>query len=262
MPCNPSAHVKQNGDVNARPVPLGAFSIAFGNPANAGMLYGTTMLVDLRIQAAMRDAHPMGETDRLLETIGEDGGRWYDKVEDSFHMRVETLSPSEFVDGAQRFLSDVGLNGYTHISINGQSLQSQGTSEGPDLQEAVGLCKSILQKDGSSLHTIEFDSYGKNEQFLLFLNLYYSRRHRNDQAPVEVEIKAMSNELGPKDGESFSDYKARMKALDSDVQKTARLYDTIGAKKKALYSDFAHHLSEAFPGTELQLYESVSPGEG
>ena len=79
--------------------------------------------------------------------------------------------------------------------------------------------------------------------------------------PVELEVQAMSNELGPKQGESFADYRARMNALDSDPKARREVYDEIEEAKKTIYSDFAHHLLEAFPGVKLQFYERLVPGE-
>ena len=106
---------------------------------------------------------------------------------------------------------------------------------------------------------MEISSTGKNDEFSLLLDFFYSRKHRYDQAPVSLEVRAMSSELGPKEGESFADYRTRMNAIDTDVHKRARIYDAIAAEKKALYADFAHHLAETFPGVRLQVYESASP---
>lgn len=51
-----------------------------------------------------------------------------------------------------------------------------------------------------------------------------------------------------------------MNNLDSDPERRREVYAQIEAGKRAVYSDFAHHLSEAFPGVRLQFYERVAPG--
>ncbi len=257
MSCKPSAHAK-NASIEST-IPLGSFLDALGNPANPGNWYG----IDLRIQAAMnpRDAYPQMETDRLVESLGtQTSEQWEDRLKESLGVRVETLKPLEFLDGTRSFLENVGLTGFTEIEVDEQPFESQDSHK-MHLREAYDLCHVSLLKDDSTLHTMEISASGKNEQFSLWLNFFYSRKHKRSEAPVELEVRAMSNELGPKQGESFPDYKARMKAIDSDVQKRARLYDAIDARKKALYSDFAHHLSQAFPGVSLKVYESVVPGE-
>jgi hypothetical protein len=262
MPCDPSVHGKKTGMDASSVVPPGAFSVAFGNPANAGYLYGLTMLVDLRVQGAInqRDAYPQEETDRLVESMGVQGGEPLGtRVKDFLHVQVETLTPSQFLDGAESFLNSVGVNGFTEASIDNHPIQP-GDPGKLNLQEAIRLCRDRISKD-HSVRAIEISSTGKNEEFSLLLNFFYSSRHRWDQPPVRLEVRAMSNELGPKEGESFSDYRVRMNAIDTDVHKRARIYDAIEAEKKALYSDFAHHLTEAFPGVRLQLYESVAQGE-
>ena len=52
-----------------------------------------------------------------------------------------------------------------------------------------------------------------------------------------------------------------MNALDTDPERKKEVYDQIEAGKKAVYSDFARHLSEAFPGVKLQFYERMNQGE-
>jgi hypothetical protein len=263
MPCNPDVHGKPVNSSSTAVVPPGAFSVAFGNPANAGYLYGLTMLVDLHVQAARNareesSSYAQDSNVRLVESVGAQASEsWSARAKDSLHIRVETLSPIEFLEGAKSFLESVGVNTFAEISVNEQSIQQDSSKLG--LHEAVDLCQVRLQMDGSFVRTIEISSTGKNDEFSLLLNFFYSRKHRFDQAPVSLEVRAMANELGPKEGESFSDYRARMNAIDTDVQKRARIYETIEAEKKALYADFAHHLAEAFPGVRLQVYEDVSP---
>jgi hypothetical protein len=263
MPCNPDVHGKSVRPNTASVVPPGAFSVAFGNPANAGYLYGLTMLVDLHVQAA-RNANEEGPSYaqdsnvRLVESVGSQTSEsWSARAKDSLHVRVETLSPIEFLQDAKSFLDAVGVNTFAEISINEQSIQQDSRKLG--LHEAIDLCKARLQNDGSTIRTIEISSTGKNDEFSLLLDFFYSRKHRYDHAPVSLEVRAMANELGPKAGESFSDYRARMNAIDTDVHKRAMIYDAIAAEKEALYADFAHHLAEAFPGVRLRVYESASP---
>jgi hypothetical protein len=262
VPCNPDVHGRSARSNSTSVVPPGAFSVAFGNPANAGYLYGLTMLVDLHVQAATNavEENPLYAQDsdvRLVESVGtRTPESWSARAKDSLHVRIETLSPMEFLGGAISFLDSVGVNAFAEISVDEQSTQHDSIKL--SLHEAANLCEARLHKDGSSVRTMEISSTGKNDEFSLLLNFFYSRRHRYDQPPVRLEVRAMANELGPKEGESFYDYRARMNAIDTDVQKRARIYETIEAEKKALYADFAHHLAEAFPGVRLQVYENVS----
>jgi hypothetical protein len=237
--------------------------VAFGNPANAGILYGMSGVIELRMKAAVEsEAPPKGEEDRLVETLGVDGREsWPERVLDSLHIHVETLQPMQFLEGVRTFLSAIGLDGPTMISVDEKPLHLNSSSRGMDLRDAIDLAEKFIEEGVSPPRMIEVSTSGRNVRFLLWLNLFYWRRHRWDEAPVEVDVRAMSSELGPLQGESFADYKARMKALDLNLKKTAETYDTIQTEKNALYSDFAHHLSESFPGVRLQLFESIPLGE-
>jgi len=263
MPCNPDVHGKSATPNSTAVVSPGAFTVAFGNPANAGYLYGLTMLVDVHVQAARNASedmspYPRDSTDTLVESLGAQGEEpLSSRVKASLHVYAETLTPLEFLEDAQSFLDTVRVNASAEISINEESVQQD--SGKLSLQKAVDLCKERLQKDGKSVRTMEISSTGKNAEFSLLLDFFYSRKHRYDQAPVSLEVRAMSTELGPKEGESFADYRARMNAIDTDAQKRARIYESIEAEKKALYADFAYHLAETFPGVRLQVYESASP---
>jgi hypothetical protein len=263
MPCNPEVHGKSASPNANAVVSPGAFSVAFGNPANAGYLYGLTMLVDLHVQAARNASedmtpYPRDSTDTLVESLGADGKEpLSSRMKDSLHIHTETLTPLKFLENARSFLDTVGVNASAEISINEESIQQDSSKL--SLQKAVDLCKERIQKDGGLVRTMEISSTGKNDEFSLLLDFFYSRKHRYDQAPVSLEVRAMSSELGPKEGESFADYRTRMNAIDTDVHKRARIYDAIAAEKKALYADFAHHLAETFPGVRLQVYESASP---
>ena len=70
----------------------------------------------------------------------------------------------------------------------------------------------------------------------------------------------MSSELGPRKGEALADYRARINKLDSDPVRRKEVDRQLEAGKAAVYSDFAHHLSEAFPAVRLQFYERAVPG--
>jgi len=214
--------------------------------------------------AAMKDQEQeglaQGDDVRLIESIGETE-RWYEKLEDSFHVHVETLSPSAFLDGAAKFLRSVGLEGLTQISVDEEALPRGQAQAKTDLKQAVQECSEYLSKKGESVRTVEITSHGRNERFSLLADFSYRRKHRPMQPPIELEVQAMSNELGPKKGESFADYRARMNALDSNLQGRKEVYDQIEAGRRAVLSDFAHHLSEAFPGVKLQFYERLVPGE-
>jgi hypothetical protein len=263
LPCNPDVHSKPASPNSSSVVPPGAFAVAFGNPANAGYLYGLTMLVDLHVQAAEKasenaSSYTQGSKDRLVESLGtQKAESWSSKVKDSLHIYTETLTPLKFLEGAESFLDSVGVNSSAEISINEQSAQD---SSRLDLHDAVGACKKHLQTDETSIRTMEISSTGKNDEFAILLDFFYTKKHRYDQAPVCLEVRAMSSELGPRKAESFSDYRTRMNAIDTDVHKRAKIYEAIDAQKKALYSDYAHHLAEAFPGVRLRLYEGATPG--
>jgi len=200
-----------------------------------------------------------GEDIRLIESMGKDEG-WYEKLEDSFHVHVETLSPSAFLGGAETFLRTVGLDGPTQISVNEEALPP-GQAQKMDLNGAVETCSDLIRKKGESVRTIEITSHGRNEKLSFLTEFTYRRKHLPVQPPIELEVNAMSNELGPRKAESFADYRARMNALDTDPERKKEVYDQIEAGKKAIYSDFARHLSEAFPGVKLQFYERLNPGE-
>ena len=203
---------------------------------------------------------PQGEDLRLIESTGKDE-RWYEKLEDSFHVRVETLSPSAFLGGAETFLRSVGLDGPTQISVNDEALPAGQVQAKLDLKHAVGAGSNYISKHGESVRAIEITSHGRNEKFSFFTDFSYRRKHRPVQPPIELEMQAMSNELGPVKGEAFADYRARMNKLDSDPERRKEVYDQIEAGKAAVYSEFAHKLSEAIPGVKLQFYERQTPGE-
>jgi hypothetical protein len=224
---------------------------------------GTALGFVIDFTAAMKKQEeelPQGEDTRPIESVGKDE-RWYEKVEDSFHVHVETLSPSAFLGGAEKFLRSVGLDGPTQISVNEEVLPMEVAQAKLDLKLAVEACSDFLGKDGQNVRTIEITSHGRNDKFSLMTDFSYRRKHRPVQPPIELEVNVMSNELGPTKGESFADYRARMNALDTNPERRKEVYDQIEAGKKAVYSDFAHHLSEAFPGVRLQFYERLSPGE-
>lgn len=231
-----------------------------GALGGVGGAAGLGFVIDFTAAMKQREELTKGEDVRLIESAGG-SERWYEKVEDSLHVHVETLAPPAFLDGAQKFLQSVGLVGFTQISVDEQPIPQGQPSVKMDLMRAVSACSDYLEKAGESVRTIEITSHGKNEEFSMLVDFYFRRKHKPIEAPIELEVKAMSNELGPKEGESFGDYRARMNALDSNLQRTNEMYDKIEAEKKAMYSDYAHHLSEAFPGVRLQFYERQAPGE-
>jgi hypothetical protein len=218
-------------------------------------------VIDLRIKATMREEEPfrVGEEDRLVETLNTKKETIAGHVMDKLHVHVETLRPERFLEGAKMFLDATGLSGFTMISIDEQPLSLGGQAWRMNLRASIDCAKKHLEDEHTPPRTIEISSSGKNEWFSLWVNIFYRRKHRIEEAPVEVEVKALSNELGPKDGESFTGYKARMRAMDSDLGEARKVYDVIDMRKKILYADYAHHLSEAFPGVRLQVYESVTP---
>ena len=220
---------------------------------------GTALGFVIDMTAAMKgqEERPQGEDVRLIESAGKDE-RWYEKLEDSFQVHVETLSPSAFLSGAEKFLGSVGLDGPTQVSVNEEPLPRGQAQVKMGLKQAVGMCSDFLGKNGGAVRTIEVTSHGRNDRFSLMTDFFYRRKHRPVQPPIELEVNAMSNELGPRKGEPFADYRARMNALDSDQERRRKVYDQIEAGKKAVYSDFAHHLAEAFPGVRLQFFEQLA----
>ncbi|MDA4126825.1 MAG: hypothetical protein OK452_06455 [Thaumarchaeota archaeon] len=226
MPCDPSVHNKRSSKGEAELVSPAAW-IAIGNLANAKILVGMSGVMALRIQAAKNQeaTYPESE-DTLIESLGgQTREGWSEKVKESFHVHIETFKPAQFLEGVRSFFEAVGLRDSIEISIDEQSLHIPGSPGPMDLQSAVNLGSQYLQKKGESVRTIEVSASGRNEVFLLLLNFYYSRKHLPMDAPIELEVNAMSNELGPRNGELFSAYKARMKAFDSDVQNRARIFD-------------------------------------
>ena len=260
MPHDQSAH-STTGQTWNDVLPMSFWTVVAGSGSGGG---GATELgFTIDFTAAMRkqeEGLPQGEDIRMIESMGKDE-RWYEKLEDSLQVHVETLSPLGFLGGAETFLRSVGLDGPTQISVNEEALPRGQAHAKMDLRLAVEACSDILNKNGESVRTIEITSHGRNENFSFLADFSYRRKHRPVQAPVELEVQAMSNELGPKKGESFADYRARMNALDLNLQRRREVYDQIEAGKKAMYSDFAHHLSAAFPGVRLQFYERLAPGE-
>ena len=231
-----------------------------GSPQQVGNGAALGFAMDFTAAMKKQEEPTQGDDVRLVEFVGEDE-RWYDRLEDSFHVHVETLSPSAFLGGAKKFLRSVGLDGPTQISVDEEALPPGQEQPKMDLKHAVDACSDAISKKGESIRTIEITSHGKNESFSLVASFSYRRKHLPVRPPVELEVQAMSNELAPEKGESFTDYRARMNALDADPQRRKGVYDQIEAGKKAVYSDFAHHLSEAFPGVRLQFYERLAPGE-
>jgi hypothetical protein len=259
MSHNQSAH-STTGQTWNDVLPM-SFWTAAADPGGVSGAAGLGFVIDFT--AAMKnqeEEHPQGDDIRLIESVGKDE-RWYEKVEDSFHVHVETLSPSAFLSGAEKFLRSVGLDGPTQISVDEESLPRGEAQAKLDMEQAVGVCSDFLGKNGQNVRTIEITSHGRNDRFSLMTDFSYRRKHRPVQPPIELEVNAMSNELGPRKGESFADYRARMDALDTNPERRKEVYDEIEAGKKAVYSDFAHHLSEAFPGVKLDFYEKLNPGE-
>jgi len=260
MPHDQSAH--STSDQRWMDVLPESFWLAGAQSSGLGGVGGGAELgfvIDFTAAMKKQEELPQRGEVRLIEAAGR-GERWYEKVEDSFHFHVETLSPSAFLSGAEKFLGSVGLNGLTQISADEEALPRGQTQPKMDLRQAVGACSNFLSMNGESVRTIEITSYGRNEKFSFVTDFAYRRKHRPVQPPIELEVQAMSNELGPRKGESFADYRARMNALDSDSERRKDVYNQIEAGKKAVYSDFAHHLTEAFPGVRLQFYERLAPG--
>lgn len=226
-----------------------------GGAANLGLVIDFTAAMNGAVRAQKEDDV------RLVESAGTKES-WHEKVEDSFHVRVETLSPAAFLDGAQGFLQAVGLEGLTQVSVDEEALPIGEDSVKLDLKGAVGACSDYLAKRGDSVRRIEITSHGRNEKLSLLLDFSYRRKHRPMAPPIELEVQAMSNEFGPREGEPFAEYRARMNALDSDPAQREKVDEEVAAQKKAILADYAHHLSEAFPGVRLQFYERLAPGQG
>jgi hypothetical protein len=260
MPHDQSAHsttCKTWNDV----LPMSFWTTVASSSAGGGGATELGFVIDMTAAMKKQEEELPGRDDtRMIESVGK-GERWYEKVEDSFHVHVETLSTSAFLSGAEKFLRSVGLDGPTQISVDEESLPQGEAQAKLNMEQAVGVCSDFLSKNGESVRTIEITSHGRNDEFSLMTDFSYRRKHRPVQPPIELEVNAMSNELGPRKGESFADYRARMNALDTDSKRKKEVYDQIEAGKKAVYSDFAHHLEEAFPGVKLQFYEKLNSGE-
>ena len=185
-------------------------------------------------------ANSPSDVDALVDTLGpETRQRWYSGMLDTLGFHIEALSPSRFVLGVAAFLEVIGLRGATDVLVDGKQLQDKSA-----LMYAADL-SIVRTPDGNDLpREIEINSYGAREPFLLWVNVFYLRKHRRDQPDVEVEVKVSPKQLGPNAGESPADYRNRMK--EEDVQ------------KKILFSDLVTKISSAFPGVRLLLFERVS----
>lgn len=260
MPHDQSAH-STTGQTWNDVLPMSFWTTVASSGAGGGGATELGFVIDMTAAMKKREEESPQENDvRLVESVGKEE-RWVEKLEDSFHVHIETLSPSAFLGGAETFLRSVGLDGPTQISVNEEALPLGQAQAKMDLKQAVQACADFVIKNGDSVRTIEITSHGKNEKFSFLADFSYRRKHRPVQPPIELEVQAMSNELGPEKGEAFSDYRARMNKLDSDPERRNEVYNQIEAGKAAVYSDFAHHLSEAFPGVRLQFYERMTPGE-
>lgn len=260
MPHDQSAHGTPGQTWNDV-LPMSSWTTIANSGSGGGGATELGFVIDMTAAMKEREEQIRQKDDtRLVESVGKDE-RWYEKAEDSLHVRVETLSPSAFLGGAEAFLRSVGLDGPTQISINEEVLPVGQAQAKMDLKQAVQACSDFISTDGDSVRTIEITSHIKNEKFSFLVDFSYTRKHLPVQAPIELEVQAMSNELGPEKGETFPDYRARMHKLDSDPGRKNQVYSQIEAGKAAMYSDFAHHLSEAFPGVRLQFYERMTPGE-
>lgn len=260
MPHDETAHSK-TGQTWNDVLPMSFWTTIASSSAGGGGATELGFVIDMTAAMKRREEEPsVRDNHRLIEAVGKDE-RWYEKVEDSFHVYVETLPPSSFLGGAETFLRSVGLDGPTQISANEEALPLGQDQAKLDLKQAIEACSDFLGKNGESVRTIEITSHGKNDKFTLMADFSYRRKHRPAQPPIELEVQAMSNELGPRKGEAFPDYRARMNELDSDPERRKEVYNQIAAGKAAVYSDFAHHLLEAFPGVRLEFYEKETPGE-
>ena len=258
MPHDQTAH-STAGQTWNDVLPMSFWTTVASSSAGGGGATELGFVMDMT--AAMKEKEeerPQGDEARLIESVGKDE-LWYEKLEDSFHVHVETLSPSAFLGGAEMFLQSVGLDGPTQVSVNEETLPPGQAQAKMELGRAAEVCSDFVSRNGESVRTIEITSHGRNDKFSIMTDFSYRRKHRPVQPPIELEVNAMSNELGPRKGEPFADYRARMNALDSDQERRRKVYDQIEAGKKAVYSDFAHHLAEAFPGVRLQFYEQLAP---
>jgi hypothetical protein len=187
--------------------------------------------------------YPPTDVDVLIDTIGpETGERWYARVLDSLGLRIETLSPTRFVQGAKEFLKSMGLDGSTDIFVDGKLFHEE--SKDPTLTNATEPSSKRSRNSNRLPHEIEVNSHGTREPFLLWMSLFYLRKHRRDQSAVEVEVSMLQRKSGPIRGESLAGHKDW---LDEQV-----------SLKKALLSDLEVRVSNSFPGVRLLLLERVS----
>jgi len=214
-------------------------------------------VIELRMRAALNQTEglPQDVSDTLVQTIGSRSEKWYEKLEDKVNLKVQTLKPEAFLKGALNFLTSVGLVGPTLYTVDKKAITPQAAQGPPDLAQAIESLIMAIDRT-SSVDEIEIASAGRNYQFEIWLNLFYWRKHSPHNPTIELLVRAMSNELGPNAGESFASYKARMKTLDMDHNLSSRTFADIEEHRKVMYSDFSHHLAEAFPGITVSLYES------
>ena len=135
-----------------------SFWTAMATPGGGGAELGFA----IDFTAAMKkgeEEFQRGEDTRLIESVGKDE-RWYEKLEDSLHVHVETLSPSAFLSGAEAFLRSVGLDGPTQVSVDEEPIPRGDAEAKMDLEQAVGACSDYLGRNGDEFRTIEITCHG------------------------------------------------------------------------------------------------------
>ncbi|MDA4111566.1 MAG: hypothetical protein OK439_03445 [Thaumarchaeota archaeon] len=248
-----------SGEKSAKAI-LWAFNISGGVSAGSQPAggYGTALRIHMNALANEEEEGARPETKEFVaETKTSQSQSKRAALGELLHRRLETISPNKFVDGAETFLTGLGLLGPTRIEINYDPLPENG--ELKNLSDELAMCRSYLDSNTDKVKTVDIGSHGMSTDFNLRLSMQYLRKHLLKEPSIKVGINLLSKKLGPNEGETFQQYKERMKKLDQDKKASSALYAQIDSRRKEFYSMLTQSLEECFPSCKAQVYEDIVP---